>query len=197
MNKSLLVILILLLSVNCKSSDLTIRKKTFSSNENISYWDPVYIYKASSYSQKTYNGFEKTTRFTLDSLFAKEAEKYNISEKLSLQKKNDDLEKDIIAIFKSEYKDKANFQLPVRLASYFKNSSERYLMLLAFTPKTGMIAGSFPYIKNSTLQIIIVDLRENNIVYYDKSSSGTTLNKGYRRNLIQDLDNIYFNLKRD
>ncbi len=167
---------------------------TFSENQTMSYLEPIIIYNSKKRNANTYEQYAESIRTSLDSLFKNEADKYHLSEKILLPKNNKKLTSKITEIFNVKKKDRSNIELSNDVKAHFQNTSKRYLMLMTIYPKLGYLESNLHYIRNSILNIFIIDMQSGSIVFYDESSSGSTLNRSYLTNLLSDLENVYINL---
>ncbi|MCF1420114.1 hypothetical protein [Mangrovimonas futianensis] len=186
--KQLFPLIVFFLIFNCKPKHQITKSQSISKETKFTYVNPIYTYSSNQVFQNLFNQFEKSTNKTIDSLFQVDSNQYRIVNKSNLTPQPLK-ESDITSFFESIREGSVFVPEAIKL----ETTQDRHpVMFISISPKAEMFQGKIPLISDSKVEIAIV--KKDSLIFYDYSSSGTTLNKGFRRNLLTDLNKIYSNL---
>mgnify|MGYP003127232609 FL=1 len=184
-------ILVLSNSTNAQSD----YSKTQETIDNFTYYEPIFIHQNPNKPNRLYRRFEEISIIALDSVFKRKKPQYKINEKynsnLTLTDKNE-----LIPFFNSENKKTTNIKFTPSLKSISDITNNRYGIFFLIKTKSSLSSGTTP-ISKMRLEIIVIDLKLINVVFYKKSKNLSPRdNGGYAYTLIKNLDYIYNEIRK-
>lgn len=166
--------------------------------EYFTYLTPVFSHDNRNASKIVYDRFEDISQTTLDSLFNADSKKYLITEKIDYKTSNDYnlVEKEIKQLFKSAKKKSFRFNLSKKLKSIINRSNNNYIVFTSINTRGRYPSEIGPAIYETGLKYLIIDLKNNNLLFYGKSNNSETINGGYQMAIIKNLKKIYKKIKK-
>ncbi|MFD2824462.1 hypothetical protein ACFS5M_12340 [Lacinutrix iliipiscaria] len=189
----LIAIFILALSYSTNAqSDYSNKQENIG---NFTYFEPIFVHQNPNKPNRLYQRFEEISIIALDSVFKRKKPQYKINEKYSLNLTIAD-KNELIPFFNSENKIKTNIELSNSIKSISETTNNRYGIFFLIKTKSSLSSGTTP-ISKIRLEIIVIDLMQNKVVFYKNSKNLSPRdNGGYAFTLIKNLDYIYKEIRK-
>lgn len=181
-----LFILVVSFPTNAQS-DFPQEQKTI---DNYTYFEPIYIHQNPNKTDWLYQRFEELSKITLDSVFDTEKQYYKIREKSDL-KLTTEIKNELILIFNSNSKEQSTLKFTPNLNLISEAINSRYGIFFLIKTESSITLNTTP-ISKIRLEVIILDLIQNEFVFYKKSKNLSPRDYGgYAHTLIKNLNNVY------
>ncbi len=191
------LLLISMLSLSSQAQTNNDPGKKDPGTDHFTLLDPIFKFNGRKHRKKpraVHEMYEKRTSYTLDSLFNVDSRKYRVNEKLSYKrtKVSANVEDEISLLFKHAKATDRGVDISPEFKSILSNANNRYGVLIFIDPMVGhYFSSGNPTILKTSMEIIILDLTEHEIVFYNRSKALRTFNVGFTRPLIKNLDYLY------
>jgi len=168
-------------------SEISEEQKTV---ENLTYFKPLFSHQNPTKPTILYDRFEEISIIALDSVFENEKPKYKIIEKYPLDLTTEN-ETELVRIFDEFKKKETEDAIIPNLKTIGDAIKNNYGIFSLITTKSSTSTRTTP-ISKQQLEIIIIDLTLNKVIFYKKSKFLSPRNHGgYAYTLIKNLNFIY------